>query len=225
MNEKPRSALFIDGAYLDAVQRSVLWRRKIEFGRLFSLLGSGTELFRAYYYHCEPYQSDPPTEQEQGRLSRRRAFLGAIARIPKCKVRLGHLVYRGTTAEGKPVYVQKGADVLLAIDMVFLTMRNRIDRAVLLAGDGDFLPAVKMVQEQGVSVVLWHGPAAGTHGKLWEECDERFELTEGALRDCLMPNRALDRLPEGEELPGAWKGRGSSGGYALRTPFRRVRIE
>jgi uncharacterized LabA/DUF88 family protein len=79
-------------------------------------------------------------------------------------------------------------DILLGVDMVELAATRQINRAVLVAGDSDFLPAIEVVKRQGVLTVLWHGPR-GAHGRpstchndLWEVCDERFEIDGSVAR-------------------------------------------
>lgn len=72
--------------------------------------------------------------------------------------------------------------------MVQLAATKQITRAVLLAGDSDFVPAVEAVKQNGVLMVLWHGPlsASGrahssTHRELWGACDDRFEITSALV--------------------------------------------
>ena len=46
----------------------------------------------------------------------------------------------------------------------------------LLAGDGDFHPALKVAKQEGVSFWLLHGPRGSYSRELWHEADERVEL-------------------------------------------------
>ena len=68
--------------------------------------------------------------------------------------------------------------------MVELAATRQISRAVLVAGDSDFLPAIEAVKRQGVMTVLWHGTRGGhgrqstCHNDLWDLCDERFEIDD-----------------------------------------------
>lgn len=51
-------------------------------------------------------------------------------------------------------YMEKGVDVALASRMVLGAATNSYDIAVLVSGDGDFLPAIKIVKELGKKILL-----------------------------------------------------------------------
>lgn len=63
-----------------------------------------------------------------------------------------HLVACVTKHEHATVTVEKGVDVMLAVDMVRMADRNEYDVAYLLAADGDYTPAAKAVMEAGKKV-------------------------------------------------------------------------
>ena len=62
------TAAFLDGGYLDKVLRFVHPTARIDFQKLVRLMADPDELLRAYYYHCLPYQSNPPTDEERARF-------------------------------------------------------------------------------------------------------------------------------------------------------------
>lgn len=175
-----RSAIFIDGAYLDRLLEREFARARLDVGRLVQELAADSAILRSYYYDCPPYQSDPPTEDERLRTAAKDKYFTALSRLPRFEVRLGKLAFRGRTSEGKPIFQQKRVDIMLGVDMVQLAATRQIQRAILLAGDSDFVPAVEAVKPHGVLVMLWHGPRirgeATVHRELWESCDERFEI-------------------------------------------------
>ena len=78
------------------------------------------ELLRAYYYHCLPYQSNPPTGDERRRYAAKHRFVTALRHIPRFDVRLGKLAYRGTDRDGQPIFQQKRVDLMLGVDMALL---------------------------------------------------------------------------------------------------------
>ena len=147
---------------------------KLNFAKLPPILARGKEILRTYYYNCLPYQSNPPTEEERARFSKRQRFHKMLTRLPKYEVREGRLVKRGFEFE------QKGIDTLLSIDLVNLAASNMISEAVLLAGDYDFVPAVTVVKDHAVNVTLYHSSST-FHTSLWDLCDERFPLTQELL--------------------------------------------
>lgn len=52
----------------------------------------------------------------------------------------------------------KGVDISLATDMLTHAHRHHFDIAVLVGGDGDFVPLVQAVQAEGRGVHLWYIP-------------------------------------------------------------------
>ncbi|HEY3569768.1 MAG TPA: NYN domain-containing protein [Thermoanaerobaculia bacterium] len=180
-----RLAIFIDGGYLDALaEREFGVRVDLELlaRRILSEVGAKTpepvDLFRALYYHCPPYQGNPPTEEERRRYASRRAFFDAVRRIPRFDVREGRLEYRGLDAAGKKVFAQKRVDLMLGLDFALLSSKRQISHVALLAGDSDFIPAFEVAKSEGVNAWLFHGPRTSRsyHLDLWMAADERVEM-------------------------------------------------
>jgi uncharacterized LabA/DUF88 family protein len=67
--------------------------------------------------------------------------------------------------------------------MVQLAAKQNIDEAILLAGDSDFIPAVTAAKSDGVLVRLYHGQRP--HSNLWQEVDERTEITQSLVQSIL----------------------------------------
>jgi uncharacterized LabA/DUF88 family protein len=143
-------------------------------------LDADATLLRAYYYHCPVFVSQPPTLEQRERQAKQDRYFEAIRRLPRYEVRLGRLAYRGIDAQGKPIFQQKRADVLLAIDFVLLSVRKDISEAILLAGDGDFVPIVKVAKDAGVVVHLLHSHDQFSKD-LWSECDSRAVVDKALL--------------------------------------------
>ena len=51
--------------------------------------------------------------------------------------------------------IEKKVDINMAIDIVSLGYENIYDTAVLVSGDGDFVPVVKKVKEMGKEMEVW----------------------------------------------------------------------
>ena len=60
-----------------------------------------------------------------------------------------------------------------------LAAKGRIQQAVLLAGDSDFIPAINVAKSEGVLVRLFHGE--GCHSELWQAADERVKLDQAFI--------------------------------------------
>lgn len=175
-------AIFIDGGYLDYVFRDC-GLPKVDFQKLASLFAGNDEILRTYFYHCLPWQSAAPTPDESRRFGSKQSFFNALSRLDRFDVRLGELAFRGTDrATSKPIFEQKRVDILLAVDLVLLATKQRIDKAVIVTGDSDFLPAIRSAKNEGVMIHLYHGTGGNRpHRDLWDAADSRTEITKAML--------------------------------------------
>ena len=178
------SAVFFDGGYLDKVLQHDYDDPRIDFQSLAHTMCDPDELLRAYYYHCLPYQSSTPTQEERQRYSRMHRFTTALSHLPRFEVRLGKLAYRGEDHQGRPIFQQKQVDCMVGVDMALLASKGRISSIAVFTGDSDLIPAVEAVKNEGVLVTLWHGNSTQTRPsrELFELVDERRELTADLVR-------------------------------------------
>ena len=180
-----RAAIFIDGAYLEYVLRDEFNSSPIDFRALSLAMAGQADILRTYYYHCPPYQGNPPTQEESRRYAARRSFYTALDRLPRFSVRLGRLAPRGLELDGTPRYEQKRVDILLGVDLVLLAAKGQIQQAILFAGDSDFIPAVEIARNEGVLVRLFHGN--NCHSDLWQEVDERVKIDQSFITPIIRP--------------------------------------
>lgn len=174
-----RAAIFIDGAYLlthlkdfdlvpdyPALPEYLLkpLRKSIPI-----------DLLRCYFYYCAPWMSPEPTEAEKRRMAEHDAFMMELIALERWAVRLGKLQrqwdgYRET-------FEQKRVDVLLSVDMVRQAAAGRIQHAILVAGDSDFIPAIDATKDSGATVSLWCGDENTVHRDLLDAADivHRFD--------------------------------------------------
>jgi len=182
------AAAFLDGGYIEKVLHYDHGEPKIDFEKLVHLMVEPDELLRAYYYHCLPYQSNPPTEEERKRYAARHGFITALSFLPRFEVRLGQLAFRGVDTEGKPIFQQKKIDCMVGVDMALLAGKGKITNVAIFTGDSDFIPALEAVKREGVLVTLWHGslsPNTRPSRELVEKADERRELTVDIVKSIL----------------------------------------
>ncbi|MFA5132839.1 MAG: NYN domain-containing protein [Candidatus Paceibacterota bacterium] len=75
------------------------------------------------------------------------------------------------------------------MDLVKLVSKEEINKAVLITGDSDFVPAVRMAKDDTIQIYLIHGtrihngktlPLA--HDELYSLCDERIPITKELLK-------------------------------------------
>ena len=144
--------VFIDGAWLVKRHRHVMQQFFGVEGELdLSPILQQANASRAYYYDAIDYAkgtNESDTEWE-ARVLRQEYFFRRIQNIPDFHVRPGS-VSRGKKRE------QKEVDVAVAVDMVTHGLKGDIARAVLIAGDLDFRPALEALVRMGVNVELWY---------------------------------------------------------------------
>ncbi|MEB3196878.1 MAG: NYN domain-containing protein [Candidatus Sericytochromatia bacterium] len=189
----PRTALFIDAAYLDKLCTGP-WAHggaplALDMRRLPALLNDGVRPWRVFYYHALPWRSDPPLPVEEAVFARRAAFVAFLARDPRWVLREGRLERRGGRRPGDWLYEQKRTDVQIAVDLVRLAWRGEIQRAVLLTGDSDLLPAVEDARAAGVHVSLRYAPGH-VHADWLSACDAGEPLLETQVRQILRAPRS-----------------------------------
>ena len=182
-------AVYIDGGYLDHVLKRNYSEVRIDIERLVRRITQEDKLLRAYYYHCLPYQSNPPTPDEKDHYAAMHRFLEKLSLLPRFDVRLGLLRRSGMKEDGRPIYAQKRVDTMMSVDMALMAVKRRVDRIALLTGDSDAIPAVEAVKPEGVVVTLVHGPMKGgaqPSRELYKLADERVEIDEAMIKDLVL---------------------------------------
>jgi len=165
-----KCAILIDGAYLEKVRDNDFNGMRVDIGKLGDELAGTMERLRTYYYNCPPYTGTPPTPEEKNRLALSDSFISALKRLPRLQVRLGKLQKIGDQ------YKQKRVDIWMAVDLVRMSANRQIDKAILITGDSDLVPAIEAARDSGVVVALYYSPNA-RHDELLQACDERTEIT------------------------------------------------
>ncbi len=135
---KDRVMVFIDGSNLYHVMTQNLTRHDLRFGKFSEKLAGTRSLVRTYYYNIR--QNIRSDEQER--------FLNSLYDTPYMEVRLGIVKKRGQAM------VEKGVDVMIAIDLLKCAYEDLYDTAILVSGDGDFYPAIQAVKDLGKHVEI-----------------------------------------------------------------------
>jgi len=138
------------------------------------------ELFRTYLYTCPPYHSSYPTIDEKERKASYDRFAHALRQLKQFQLREGRL-RKYYDVKGNPDFIQKGVDVLLAIDMLKMALKSAIQKAILVSSDSDFVPVVRALRDEGIFVNLYYykpddNKLACYSQDLFEECDDRTEF-------------------------------------------------
>ena len=137
-----RIMIFIDGSnFYHGLRKNIGEDTNIDFSKLGKVIADIRKLVRTHYYNAPLDQKINP---EKYRKQQR--FFERLRHIPNFRLILVRMQKR--TIEGKPIYVVKGDDIHIATDMIVLASKNAYDTAVLVSGDGDFVPAVRAVQDR-----------------------------------------------------------------------------
>jgi uncharacterized LabA/DUF88 family protein len=154
-------------------------------------------LFRIYWYDAEPVEGTVtnPISRAKTDLAKtqeaccNRALLQALEFQPHVAVRRGKTVIRnwklGPRAVKEitraprvvverdlvPDIGQKGVDMRIGLDIAWISLKRIADVIVLVAGDSDFVPAMKFARREGLRVyleTLGHGvyPEVKAHSDL-----------------------------------------------------------
>ncbi len=75
----------------------------------------------------------------------------------------------------------KGVDIALCKDVLSHAFQGHFDAAVLIAGDGDYVPLVEQVKRLGKLVYVWFFEQEGLNPALRLAADRFFNLSEGFL--------------------------------------------
>jgi uncharacterized LabA/DUF88 family protein len=182
-----RAVVLIDNGYIAAILRDEFASTRLDYLKLSNCVCDGYQRLRTYVYDCMPYQNNPPTEIQKSLYSSKQKFFDALRKLPAFELRFGKQRPRGGG------FVQKGVDVWLSVDLVRLSAKGQVQKIFLIAGDGDYVPAVQTAKDDGVMVKLYHSgkfQMIGGHqmpkfsNELWQICDEREVINQAFIDKC-----------------------------------------
>lgn len=101
---------------------------------------------------------------------------------------------------------EKLTDVNIAVQLLRGAYSDEYDRAVLVTGDTDLLPAIQVVQQtfpsKEVGVVV---PIGNRSNDLIAQCDFRIRMKETQLARCQLPDVIRDPVLGEIRRPDTWK--------------------
>lgn len=136
------------------------------------------ELFRIYYYDCNPFRgkiSHPITGavidySKNPQASNQQAIIDNLELRDNFAVRKGQILQphdwilkspdegelklEDISGRLKLHVTQKQVDMKIGLDIAWLSSKKIVDRIVLVAGDTDFIPAMKFARKEGLIVYL-----------------------------------------------------------------------
>jgi uncharacterized LabA/DUF88 family protein len=144
-----------------------------------------TRLSRGHHFVKLRYYTSPLPDVHSPAYRGQQKFFDELRRSRRIELVLGRHEPR-KDRYGQRYHVEKETDVNLAVDMVVGAYEERFDVAMLVAGDTDYVRAVRAVQARGKRVVWCHLPAQKHTDQLAQLCDQRCELDEKFLRTCAL---------------------------------------
>ena len=130
-----RVMIFIDGNNFYYGCKDTIGTSHIDFKKLLKFLAKDRELVKAYYYNALLDKS-----QNSETYKKQMVFFDELR-----EVGIEVILCSGKAKAGRNI---KGDDVNLAVDMLINAFKNSYDTAILVSGDGDFLPLVKAVKDE-----------------------------------------------------------------------------
>jgi uncharacterized LabA/DUF88 family protein len=142
---------------------------------------SGLRLLRTYWYDADPFgqKRKNPIDGKQTNFAstieanRNRELMSRLEVEPDFAVRKGELLFRGwrvhagaikelakdpprtlKAADLEPVFVQKGVDMRIGLDIASLALKRLVSSVVLVTADADMIPAMKLARREGLRVFL-----------------------------------------------------------------------
>lgn len=176
INEK--CAIFIDGAYLKKIELNNFKGTKLDYLKLSEKICLDLNLtrLRTYFYYCMPITRKGNIE-DIGRKAKVQKFLAKLKRLPRFEVKLGRL----QLIENQ--FRQKMIDVLMSLDITNMSFEKQIQHAILIAGDSDFVPAIKKAKNYGTIIHLYYHPSS-VHNEILDEVDELHIMNQELIDFC-----------------------------------------
>lgn len=126
-------------------------------------------VLRILYYDCAPYSGSAklPVSGIEKTFDGSDLWLRKLAEKDLFAIRLGVLKFRGfkpkkipvaksplTDEDFKPDFEQKGVDMRIGLDIASYAAKRVVSRIILISGDTDCVPAMKLARIEGLQVAI-----------------------------------------------------------------------
>ncbi len=112
---------------------------KVDYEKLKNIITSGRELQAIFLYEGAVYPIS----------------LGKRKWYKELTIRSGYTIKTSFDKIVSNDAIEKKVDINIAIDIISLAYENAYDKAVLISGDGDFVPVVRKLKELEKDVEVW----------------------------------------------------------------------
>lgn len=184
-----RVMVFIDGSNLYHVLGQTCGRHDLQFDKFAQKLANGRDLRRVYYYNIRQ-----EAFEDRSNAADQDKFLSSLYDTPHLEVKLGIWKQRGATM------VEKGVDVMLAVDLVTHAYKDHYDSAIIVSGDADFYPALQAAKDVGkqVEVAAFDTNISGEAARV---SDLHIKLTKTYFTGLWMTRTQLRQRGEAQRKP------------------------
>lgn len=174
-----RVAVFIDGNNFYFGLRKLYGENKslkdFDFLKFTEFLAKEGRIVDIFYYNAQLDREQNPKKYES-----QKQFFEKLKKIPNFHLVLCKLLKRKITGTNKFYYIIKEDDIHMAVDMVEKAGENAFDTAIIISGDGDFVPAVEAVKRKKKEVENIYFKNSSSRN-LQNHCSNSFELTRAIL--------------------------------------------
>jgi uncharacterized LabA/DUF88 family protein len=174
-----RVAVFIDGNNFYFGLRKLYGKEKslknFNFLKFADFLAKENKVVDIFYYNAQLDREQNPKKYES-----QKQFFEKLRKIPNFHLILCKLLKRNITGTDKFYYIIKEDDIHMAVDMVENAGENKFDTAIIVSGDGDFVPAVEAVKRKKKEVENIYFKNSSSRN-LQSHCSNSFELTRAIL--------------------------------------------
>ncbi len=167
-----RVAIFIDGSNL--YHNLKKFNIKTKFEEIIKRVETKRQIVDIFYYTALLDKSI-----NENKYNEHKRFLDKINKIPNFHVVLCNL-RKAILEDGSVNFAIKGDDVYLATDLIKGAYENLYDIAIIISGDADFIPAIKLVQKNGKKVINAFFPKSSSY-LLRNCCDGSINLKKRLL--------------------------------------------
>ncbi|MCK5624327.1 NYN domain-containing protein [Candidatus Pacearchaeota archaeon] len=149
--------------------------KKFNFEKFINFLVENNELVETYYYNAQLDKSN-----DFQKFLSQKEFFNKLKQIPNFNLVLCKLLKRKIPNSEKYYYVLKEDDINMAVNIVEDAYDNKFDIAILISGDGDFVPAVKSVKKRKKKIINIYFKKSSSRN-LKQHCHKSLELNKDLL--------------------------------------------
>lgn len=154
LSSSERVMVFIDGNNLYHRLKENGWKTWIDIGLLAKRLAGNRMLNHIYFYNVHPPGNEPKTEKTN-------EYYARVKNTPNLTFTYSWLqpILKADEYGSYKSYREKGGDTAITADLVSLAAKDEYDTAIIVASDGDYAPAAKILKEyhKSVEVIYFQG--------------------------------------------------------------------